>query len=119
VAAGYNRGRSGLQRAIDDQKETSYFDLLLNEETSRYVFRLLAIKEIIENPKKYSFNMDSYHLYAPEELRYVELTETIDYLVEFAKEQGINYKLLKRHNPWLRTDKLTVKRNTYQIAIPL
>lgn len=120
VAASYNRGMSGLQRAIDNQQVTSYYDLMLNDETSRYVFRILAIKEIIENPDKYSFNIDNEHLYQPEELQYIEVTESIDNLVAFAREQGINYKLLKRHNPWLRKEKLTIKRNKkYEIAIPV
>ena len=82
------------------------------------MFRILAIKEIFENPSKYSFQIDKDHLYKPEKVKYIEVTESIDDLVEFAKEQGINYKLLKRHNPWLRKDKLTVKKNIYQIAIP-
>ncbi|MEP2773793.1 MAG: lytic transglycosylase domain-containing protein [Fulvivirga sp.] len=119
AAASYNRGMAGLQRALDDQKVDSYYDLLLNEETSRYVFRILAIKEIIEHPSKYGFNIDDEHLYDQEDLRYVEVNEDINDLVKFAKDQGINYKLLKRHNPWLRKDKLDVNRKTYRIAIPV
>lgn len=120
VAASYNRGMAGLQRAIDDQKVDSYYDLLLNDETSRYVFRILAIKEIIEHPAKYGFDIEKRHLYNPENLRYVEVDHDIKDLVEFAKEQGINYKLLKRHNPWLRDDHLDVDRKkTYKIAIPV
>ncbi|MEL7006741.1 MAG: transglycosylase SLT domain-containing protein, partial [Bacteroidota bacterium] len=119
AAASYNRGMGGLQRALDNQKVGSYYDLLLNEETSRYVFRILAIKEIIEHPKKYGFNIDEDHLYNTEELRYVEVDDNINDLVQFAQEQGINYKLLKRHNPWLREKKLSVNRNkVYRIAIP-
>ncbi len=119
AAASYNRGMAGLQRALNNQKVNSYYDLLLNEETSRYVFRILAIKEIIEHPSKYGFNIDEEHLYDQEDLRYVEVNEDINDLVKFAKDQGINYKLLKRHNPWLRKDKLDVKRKTYRIAIPV
>ncbi|MEM9297910.1 MAG: lytic transglycosylase domain-containing protein [Bacteroidota bacterium] len=120
VAAAYNRGMNGLQRALNNQKVDSYYDLMLNSETSRYVFRLLAIKEIIEHPDKYGFNIDRQHLYEPEKLRYVEVSNDIKDLVGFAKEQGINYKLLKRHNPWLRDDQLDVKKNkTYRIAIPV
>ncbi|MEM7108700.1 MAG: lytic transglycosylase domain-containing protein [Bacteroidota bacterium] len=120
VAASYNRGMSGLQRALNNQKVDSYYDLMLNEETSRYVFRILAIKQIIENPDQYGFDIDKKHLYQPEKLRYVEVKKDIKNLVVFAKEQGINYKLLKRHNPWLRDDQLDVKRNkTYRIAIPV
>lgn len=119
AAASYNRGMAGLQRALDDQQVESYYDLLLNEETSRYVFRILAIKEIIERPEKYGFNIDKQHLYDQESLRYVEVNEDIDDLVKFSKDQGINYKLLKRHNPWLRRDKLDVDKKSYRIAIPV
>lgn len=120
VAASYNRGRAGLQRAIDDQQVKDYYDLYLNDETSRYVFRLLAIREIIEQPGRYGFQITEDQLYQPEPVRYVEVNETIKDLVSFSLEHGINYKLLKRHNPWLREDRLTVKRGKhYQIAIPL
>jgi hypothetical protein len=119
VAASYNRGMGGMERALDDQHVKSYYDLYLNDETSRYVFRILAIKHIIENPVKYGFKIESRHLYQQEELRYVEVTETVKDLISFSLEQGINYKLLKRHNPWLREDKLTVKKGrVYKIAIP-
>jgi membrane-bound lytic murein transglycosylase D len=118
AAASYNRGMSGLGRALNNQKIDSYYDLMLNDETSRYVFRILAVKEIFENPKKYGFNISKEHLYDAEELRYVEVDHDIKDLVKFANEQGINYKLLKRHNPWLRDDHLDVKRGkTYQIGI--
>jgi membrane-bound lytic murein transglycosylase D len=120
VAASYNRGMGGIDRALDDQQVDSYYDLYLNDETSRYVFRIIAIKEIIEHPRQYGFNVNPQHLYPEEELKYVEVTATIKDLVAFAKSQGINYKLLKRHNPWLREDRLTVKKGkTYRIAIPV
>jgi Soluble lytic murein transglycosylase and related regulatory proteins (some contain LysM/invasin domains) len=119
VAASYNCGMSGLRRQIEDQKVNSYYDLHLNDETSRYVFRILAIKEIFENPTKYGFRLKDEHLYQPENHRLVEVTQSIPDLVTFAQAQGTNYKLLKRHNPWLRDNKLTVKKGkTYQIAIP-
>jgi hypothetical protein len=89
------------------------------DETSRYVFRILAIKEIIENPAKYGFNVNPKHLYQQEKLRYIEVTETIPDLIRFSKQQGVNYKLLKRYNPWLRDDRLRVKKGkTYRIALP-
>lgn len=119
AAASYNRGMGGLQRAIADQEVKSYYDLYLNDETSRYVFRLLAIKEIIENPKRYDFVVNPEHLYPEEPLKYIEVDETIKSLVSFARSHGTNYKLLKRHNPWLRDDRLTVKKGRkYRIAIP-
>jgi membrane-bound lytic murein transglycosylase D len=119
VAASYNRGMSGLDRAIENQQVKSYYDLYLNEETSRYVFRILAIKEIVENPLKYGFRINPKHVYKEEPLKYIEVTETIKDLVTFAKQHNTNYKLIKRHNPWLQDDQLTVKRDKhYQIAIP-
>jgi hypothetical protein len=119
TAASYNRGMSGLDRAIQKQKVDSYYDLFLNEETARYVFRILAIKQIIENPASYGFKISPRHLYQRDSVRYVEVNETIPDLVDFALENGTNYKLLKRFNPWLRDDRLTVRRKeTYQIALP-
>jgi membrane-bound lytic murein transglycosylase D len=119
VAASYNRGITGVAKALENQKVKSFYDLYLNDETSRYVFRIVAIKEIIENPRKYGFNISPSHLYQEEELRYVEVDKNIPDLIEFAKDNGTNYKLLKRHNPWLRDEKLTVKKGkAYRLAIP-
>lgn len=119
VAASYNRGRSGIGRALEHQNVDDYYDLLLNQETSRYVFRILAAKEIISNPKKYGFDVDSKHRYTQENVDYVEVDQSIDDLVKWSQEQGINYKLLKRYNPWLRRDDLSVSGNkVYKIAIP-
>jgi hypothetical protein len=119
VAASYNRGMGGIDRAIENQRERSYYDLFLNDETSRYVFRILAIKEIVENPVKYGFKINPKHVYEEEPLQYIEVSETIKDLVDFAKTHGTNYKFIKRHNPWLRDEKLTVKKGkTYKIAIP-
>jgi len=119
VAASYNRGMGGIDRALQDQQVKSYYDLYLNDETSRYVFRILAIKEITEHPDKYGFKLKPEHLYQPEKIEYITVDQTIKDLVAFSKESGINYKLLKLHNPWLRDEKLTVKKGkTYRIAIP-
>lgn len=119
VAASYNRGMGGIGRALENQQVKTYYDLFLNEETSRYVFRLLAIKEIVENPLKYGFKINPKHLFQQERLRYIEVDESIKDLVTFARQHDSNYKLIKRHNPWLRDEKLTVKKNrTYRIALP-
>jgi membrane-bound lytic murein transglycosylase D len=119
VAASYNRGMGGVARDLEDQHVTNYYDLHMNEETSRYVFRLLAIKEIFEQPEKYGFKLKPEHLYQPESLKQVEVTESIKDLVTFSQAQGANYKLLKRHNPWLRQNRLTVKKGKkYSIALP-
>ncbi len=119
VAASYNRGMAGVARDLEDQNVRDYYDLHMNEETSRYLFRLLAIKEIFEHPVKYGFKLKPEHLYQPESLKHIEVTESIKDLVEFSQAQGANYKLLKRYNPWLRQNKLTVKKGKkYQIALP-
>ncbi len=119
AAASYNRGVAGMKNELEDQRERNYYDLHLNDETSRYVFRILAIKEIAEHPEKYGFKLKPQHLYQPEPLRYVEVTESIKDLVAFAQSNGTNYKFLKRYNPWLRQNKLTVKKGkTYRIALP-
>lgn len=119
VAASYNRGMGGMERTLKNQNVESYYDLFLNDETARYVFRILVCKEIIENPSRYGFKVSPRHLYEAEKLSYIEVKETIPDLIAFAKKHNTNYKLLKRHNPWLRDDRLTVKKGTvYTIAIP-
>ncbi len=119
AAASYNRGMSGIDKALSNQQTDNYYDLYLNEETARYVFRILAIKEIIENPSRYGFQVDARHLYEPEQVRVVKVEESIKDLVSWSKEQGVNYKLLKRYNPWLRGESLSVRKGkSYLIAIP-
>ena len=120
VAASYNIGMYGLQKRLEAQKVDSYYDLLLNEETARYVFRILAIKEIMSDPEKYGYLFPESHLYQIEPIKKVVVTETISDLVDYALDQGINYKLLKRFNPWLRTDRLTVRNGeSYTLFIPV
>jgi len=119
AAASYDRGMAGMQRAMTNQRVDSYYDLFLNEETARYIFRLLAMKEIVEHPAKYGFKIDPSHLYQVEPLRYVEVDQTVQNLVSFSLANGANYKLLKRFNPWLREERLTVKKGKkYSIALP-
>ena len=109
AAAAYNMGRSGLLKQMNRQKSYTYYDLLLNNETSRYVFRILAIKEIIENPKKYGFQFRSEDLYENIPTYEVMVDTSISSWADFSKEYGINYKILKLHNPWLRESYLTNK----------
>ena len=119
AAASYNMGIRGLSNRLEEQRVNSYFDLLLNEETARYVFRVLAAKELITHPETYGFDIPAEHLYQQEELQTIEITSSIDDLVEFAQSYGINYKILKKHNPWLRRKTLTVKKgHHYLISIP-
>ncbi|MBB3700815.1 transglycosylase SLT domain-containing protein [Flammeovirga yaeyamensis] len=119
AAAAYNRGVTGILKGMKDQKVDNYYDLLLNQETSRYVFRILALKEIMSDPKKYNFELSTHQLYNEEKTRTVTVKKTISNLAEFAKQEGVNYKILKRHNPWLRQNKLTVRKGkSYVITLP-
>ena len=120
AAASYNGGMTGVNKQIGIQKVSTFYDLLLTEETSRYIFRILALKEIMKNPVKYGFTIASEDLYQTLPTRKIEIDSSITDLADFAKSQGINYKILKIHNPWLRETKLvndTGKK--YQIEIPL
>ncbi len=119
AAASYNIGRRGLDRVLTKQAVNSYYDLLLGEETSRYVFRAIAIKLIFENPEKYGFNFSEEHLYKKEDLQEIKITKTIDNLRDWAFENHINYKQLKRYNPWLRKNSLSVRNGkSYIFQIP-
>ena len=120
AAASYNGGLNGVGRQVDFQKVTNYYDLLLTDETSRYVFRILALKEIMKNPAVYGFEVTPEELYENLPVRKVEVDSSITNLADFAKTQGVNYKILKIHNPWLRDKKLTnAARKKYSIDIPL
>ncbi len=114
AAAAYNKGISGLLRQINRQKSYSYYDLLLNNETSRNVFRILAIKEIIDDPKKYSFQFRIEDLYENIATYVVMIDTSINSWADFSKKYVINYKILKIHNPWLRESYLNnkLKKNT-------
>ncbi|CAN5464287.1 lytic transglycosylase domain-containing protein [soil metagenome] len=120
VVASYNMGMAGMHRSMMEQKVDSYYDLLLNDETSRYVFRLLAIKEIMENPGKYGYDIPEKHLYKQEPLKEIKIDTSIPDLVDFALNQGINYKILKQYNPWLRKKSLTIKQKgkSYTLLLP-
>jgi len=97
----------------------SYFDLRLGQETSRYVFRILAVKEIIENPPKYGYIFENSDLYYSVPVHYHGLDTAISNLTTFAEKMGVNYKILKIHNPWLLQNHLNNRsRKYYEIAIP-
>lgn len=120
AAASYNGGMSGLSKKIEEQKVSNYYDLGLTDETSRYVFRILALKEIMKQPALYGFSIYPTELYPPIPTKNVEVDSTINDLTGFAISQGINYKILKIHNPWLRDKKLlNPGKKKYEIKIPL
>ena len=119
AAAAYNAGNAGISRRLDDQDVTDYYDLLLGEETGRYVFRILALKEILSDPEKFGFNYRPQDLYTEVPTYEVRVDTAVSDFVKFAQGFGINYKILKIHNPWLREDHLNnASRKEYFIKIP-
>lgn len=119
AAAAYNAGPAGINKQLKRQKATSYYDLLLGQETGRYVFRIAAVKEILSNPKKYGFNFNKKDLYEYIPTFNVLVDEPIADFNEFAAKYNINYKILKLHNPWLREAHLNNgTRREYLIKIP-
>lgn len=119
AAASYNMGMGGLSGEIEAQGETNYYNLRLNSETSRYILRLVVTKEIFQNPKIYGYDLREQQVYPILPVKTVEVSTPIESLVEFARQNGTNYKLLKELNPWLRKDKLpNPKGKTYTIKLP-
>ena len=119
AAAAYNMGQNGLMRVTFAQTEDEYYNLHLNIETGRYFYRILALKLVLEYPERYGFALRPEERYAPIAYRRYDVDSTLD-LPAFAKAQGLNYKLLRRANPWLRTMRLTVKGGEgYQLRLPL
>lgn len=120
AAAAYNAGNYGIAKRLETQQVTSYYDALLPDETERYVFRILALKEVISNPQKYGFVFDENDLYTLEQTKEIKVDSAITNIASFAKNFGVNYKELKKHNPWLRENHLNNKsKKNYLIKIPI
>ncbi len=119
VAASYNMGVEGVKRQMQQQRVNNYYDLYLNTETSRYVLRIMAIKEILEHKQKYGFKLVHNHLYSSVPTVKVKVSKPIEDLAKFALEHNCNYKQLKLCNPWLRKNTLSNKEGkTYIIELP-
>src|SRR5688572_6332717 len=121
AAAAFNRGSKGIENALTGQRTKNYYQLYLNEETSRYVFRVLAQKLIIEAPEKYGYNLSPSDYYQPVEYETILIDKSIQDLPTFAKSLGVSYQTLKEHNPWIQnTDyKLVLTEGKkYKIRIP-
>lgn len=119
AAAAYNMGLSNLKKAMDTQGEKSIFDLNVNDETSRYIFRIVALKEILNKPEAYGFYVEEDQQYKPfSQLKTIKITGPVESLSELAHRHGLTYRLLKYYNPWLIDSKLTVKDKTYTILVP-
>ncbi|WP_438977983.1 lytic transglycosylase domain-containing protein [Polaribacter sp.] len=120
AAAAYNAGNYGVAKRLETQQVSNYYDALLPDETERYVFRILALKEIINNPKKYGFLLEEKDLYTLPKTYTVKVDTAISNITSFAKGYGLTYKEFKIHNPWLRENKLNNKsRKLYEIKIPI
>jgi hypothetical protein len=119
AAASYNGGRAAIDEQIEIQKQTNYYDLLLSEETARYIFRALAYKLVITDPAAYGFDLTEKDLYPPLDYYEVKVDTAVKSFTDFAAAYGTNYKMLKFLNPWLRKPYLTPKPGkTYLIKIP-
>lgn len=118
AAAAYNIGPTRYAKLRKAQKQDHYYDLHLNSETSRYVFRLIAMKEIMKNPTGFGFQIDANELYYPDDTYQVEVNSSVASWPTYAKDHGVSYRMLKYYNPWLIDTKLTVKKNKYLVKLP-
>jgi len=118
AAASYNCGQGGYATQSRLQKTNNYYDLMLPEETNRYIFRILAFKYIMENAEDFGFSLKKEELYQPIKTRTITVTSSITSLAQFALDNGTNFKTLKLLNPWLKTNSLTVKGRSYVIRLP-
>lgn len=119
AAACYNMGRSNMRKLMNSQKETQYYDIEMNEETARYVSRIVALKAIMQNPEEYGFYLEPHELYPPFNYRIVEVNGAVKNWGDFAHKHGTTYRMLKTYNPWLRSSQLTNSaKRTYQIKLP-
>ena len=120
--AAYNRGAGGVREQMREQRAESFYDLNLNEETSRYIFRIAALKDILEDPEYYGFFLEDVDTYPPlseEDYIVVTVTESVPNWGDFARQYGTSYRKLKWLNPWLQEADLTVSAgNSYEIRVP-
>jgi len=120
AAASYNMGKNGVSNQLERQKATNYYNLVLNEETTRYIPRAIALKQVLLNPNLYGFAIDEEQLYKPFETYTVDVDSSVAHWADFASQNGINYKTLKLYNPWLRDNSLTNKSGKlYSIKLPV
>ena len=119
AAAAYNRGINGVQNEITKQNQTTYENILFGEETKRYVFRIIALKNIVESPESFGFFIKEEQMYKPTKYEELKVDIPIDNISDFSKKLGLSYKNFKIHNPWLLENHLNNKsRKVYTISIP-
>ncbi len=120
AAASFNMGTNGIEKQMARQKTNNYYNLVLGDETSRYVARIIAMKAILQNPENYGFAIDKDDLYPELPTYEITVSSSINDLADFAIDKGVNYKILKMYNPWLRDNELTNKAGkTYTIELPV
>ena len=119
AAASYNFGIDGIAKQLVRQKADNYYNLVLGEETSRYLPRAIAMKEIFNNPEKYGYFLKSNKLYNQLDTYNIKVNSTINNLADFADKNGINYKILKYYNPWMHDTVLPDRsKKVYSILMP-
>jgi hypothetical protein len=119
AAAAYNFGVNGLTQQIQKQKSKDYYNLVLGDETERYIPRAVAFKEIFKHPQRYGFDIKEKDLYLPLSYSIINIDSSVSNLADFAIAHGINYKVLKLYNPWLRDNFINnMTSKIYQIKIP-
>jgi membrane-bound lytic murein transglycosylase D len=120
AAACYNMGYGNFSKNKSAQSENSYFDMNLNEETSRYVFRIIALKEILMEPKAFGYFVEDDRYHEPlNDVKEVVVDANIENLGQFAHQNNTTYRMLKFYNPWLMDNKVMMKGKTYTVKIPL
>lgn len=118
VLASYNGGMGRISTELEKQQADTAFDLFLTDETSRYMFRVMAMKQIMENPKAYGFDLTKDQLYFPLEFKEVKVSGPVEDWAQWAKDNGISYRQLREDNPWIRARKLTNKAGkTYTVKV--
>ena len=119
AAAIYNAGQDNIAKPMSFQKGTDYYSTFLNPETSRYIFRILAIREILKNPEKFGFHLRKKDLYPVIPCQQIIVDTTINDLSAFAISKGLNYKILRELNPWIKKYSLTNKiKKSYILQLP-
>ncbi len=119
VAASYNAGMGKITSELSKQRVDNSFDLYLVQETSRYVFRIIAYKLLMETPKRYGYRFSRKNLWQPVDYTTVDVTGSVASWIDWAKDKGITYAQLREANPWIRSTKLTnASGKTYKVRVP-
>jgi hypothetical protein len=117
ASASYNLGINGMTKAMLGQRKSSFYDLRLNSQTTDYIFRILAVKQLVEHPKAYGYKVNRYSTLSSS-IRQIRVNKSIPNLTAFAQRHGITYQALRMYNPWIKANSLTVKKKSYLVLLP-